>query len=392
MYKDREQRQEGPMQKVLFLTGATGFVGGNLIPRILNGDPATKLIVLLRASSDREAEQRLHALLWTFSSAINVPDAKNRIKVARGDITLKRLGLSQPVYDSLTAEVTHIIHSAATVQFHLHLPCARLINCDGTNHVIALAKRAYHSGKLQRFAYISTAYVSGSRQGHIYEDELDCGQQFANTYEQTKFEAEQIARQRMHELPIMIFRPSIIVGDSRTGKTTAFNVLYPALKLIYSGILKTLPGSPDTPMDVVPIDYVVRAIHHIFLQTNNGTGKTYHLTASEGNATSSGEIVDLAVDYFKQITPTRNISRIQFLPPEIYEAAKRCGSEMGKRAFHAMDLYEPYLCVERVFDNTNTRAALANTGVRPPNFTMYYQKLLRYCVEANWGKPINHAA
>ena len=379
------------MQKVLFLTGATGFVGGNLIPHILNGDPATKLIVLLRANSDREAEQRLHALLWTLSPQIDVADATTRIKFIRGDITSSRLGLSESVYNGLAAEATHIVHSAATVQFHLHLPCARLINCDGTNHVIALAKRAYHSGKLQRFAYISTAYVSGTRGRQIYEHEFDCGQQFANTYEQTKFEAEGIVRQRMHELPITIFRPSIIVGDSKTGKTTSFNVLYPALKLIYSGILKTLPGSPHTPMDVVPVDFVVAAICQILLQNNNAIAKTYHLTAGEEKATTTGEIVDRAVDYFNQITPTRNISRIQFLPPEIYETAKRCGSEMGKKVFHAMDLYEPYLCVERVFDNTNTRAALANTGVRPPDFTMYYQKLLRYCVEANWGKLINHA-
>jgi len=380
------------MQKALFLTGAPGFLGGNLIPHILKGDPTTKLIVLLRADSDREAEERLHALLWTLSPAINVADAKNRIKVTRGDITLTRLGLSQPVYDSLTAEVTHIIHSAATVQFQLPLPCARLVNYEGTKKVLELAQRASDSGKLQRFAYVSTAYVSGTREGQIYEHEFDCGQEFANTYEQTKFEAEAIVRQRMHELPIMIFRPSIIVGDSKTGKTTAFNVLYPALKLIYSGILKTLPGSPDTPMDIVPIDFVVQAIHHIFLQKNNGTGKTYHLTASEGNATSSGEIVDLAVDYFNQITRTRNFSRIQFLPPILYEAAKRCDSDKKKKAFQAMELYEPYLCIERTFDNVNTRAALAGTGVVPPDFTMYYQKLLRYCVEANWGKPINHAA
>lgn len=392
MYKDREQRQESPMQKVLFLTGGTGFVGGNLIPQILKGDPTTKLIVLLRANSDREAEQRLHALLWTFSSGINVPDAINRIKVTRGDITLTRLGLSQPVYDSLTAEVTHIIHSAATVQLQLTLPCARLVNCEGTKHVIELAQRTSDSGTLQRFAYVSTAYVSGTRGRQIYEHEFDCGQQFANTYEQTKFEAEGIVRQRMHELPITIFRPSIIVGDSKTGKTTSFNVLYPALKLIYSGILKTLPGSPHTPMDVVPVDFVVAAICQILLQTNNAIAKTYHLTAGEEKATTTGEIVDRAVDYFNQITPTRNISRIQFLPPEIYETAKRCGSVMEKKVFHAMDLYEPYLCVERVFDNTNTRAALANTGVRPPDFKMYYHKLLEYCIETDWGRPINKAA
>lgn len=380
------------MKKVVFLTGGTGFVGGNLIPRILKGDPASKLVLLLRGNSDREAEQRLNELLWRLAPGIEAHEAKKRTQVIRGDITAGRLGLSESVYDSLAHEVTHIIHSAATVQLQLPLSCARLVNCQGTKNVIELARRVHDLGKLQRFAYVSTAYVSGYRKGTIYEDELARGQQFANTYEQTKFEAEKIIQQWMHELPIMVFRPSIIVGNSKTGKTTAFNVLYPALKLIYSGILNTLPGLPRTPMDVVPIDFVVEAIYHIFLKTNNGSGKTYHLAAGEGKVTTTGAIVDLAVDYFNQIAGRKKIARIQFLPLTQYEAAKRCDFDKKKKAFHAMELYEPYLCVEKTFDNTNTVAALAGTSVAPPDFEMYYPKLLRYCIETNWGKTINQAA
>jgi thioester reductase-like protein len=273
------------MNKIVFLTGATGLVGGNLIPRILKDHSITRLVLLIRGGSDREAELRVDQMLEVVTPEIDKDQAKRCIQVVRGDITLDRLGLSENLYNSLAKEVTHIIHSAATVQFQLPLECASLINCTGTKNVMTLAQCAQKTGRLKGVAYVSTAYVSGNLGGRILETELDCGQQFSNTYERTKLESEKIVRQLMNELPITIFRPSIIVGDSKTGRTTAFNVLYPPLKLIHHGLIQVLPGSENNPLDVVPVDFVADAIDHVFLKTEQGIGKTYHLTAGEGNST-----------------------------------------------------------------------------------------------------------
>jgi len=298
------------MKKVIFLTGATGLVGSNLIPRILKNDTTTRLILLIRGDSDKEAETRVDEMLWAIREEIDSDQFKKRIQVIKGDITLERLGLSNALYKRLAKEISHIIHSAATVQFQLPLECARLVNCEGTKNVMALAKFAQKNGQPQRVAYISTAYVSGNREGRILEDELDFGQQFGNTYEQTKFESEKFLQGLMDELPITIFRPSIIVGDSRTGKTTTFNVLYLPLKLIYRGIVTTLPGSRYTPLDVVPVDFVCDAINHIFFDSNGCAGKTYHLTASQDQATTTGEVVDLASDFFNQTALSQHIPHI----------------------------------------------------------------------------------
>lgn len=379
------------MNKVIFLTGATGFVGSNLIPRILKNDPTTRLVLLIRGNSDSEAEKRLDEMLWASSPEIDFNQVKKRIKVIRGDITLKRLGLSESIYARLAKEVTHIIHSAATVQFQLPLECARLVNCRGTKNVMALAQNAQEAGKLKRVAYVSTAYVSGNREGRIFEDELDCGQEFSNTYEQTKFESEKLVRGLMKKLPITIFRPSIIVGDSETGKTTAFNVLYLPLKLIYNHVVKILPGSRKTPLDVVPVDFVSDGINHIFLKTNQGIGKTYHLTAGEKKATTAGEIVDLAVDYFNQTTE-QCIPQIKFFPLDLYHTMERSPHSHSKKALQAMAIYEPYLSMERVFDNTNTCLALRGTNITPPQFKRYCQTILRYSIEADWGKRLKCAA
>jgi len=388
----KKVQSETAMKRVIFLTGATGLVGSNLIPRILRNDWSSKLVLLVRGSSEKEAEARIDQMLCALSSEIDFELAKKRIQVVRGDITLNGLGLPKSLYRTLAKEITHIIHSAATVQFQLPLECARLVNYEGTKNVMALAKLAQEKGRLEGVGYVSTAYVSGNREGRILEDELDCGQEFGNTYEQTKFESEKYVQSLIGELPVTVFRPSIIVGDSETGRTTAFNVLYLPLKLIYRGIITTLPGSYYTPLDVVPVDFVSDAINHIFLKTNQGMGKIYHITAGENKATTTGEVVELAVDFFNQISSNGRIPQVKFVPAELCHKVMPLVRSHTRRALQAMEPYEPYLSGERLFDDTNACAALEGTNITPPLFRTYYQTTLRYSIESDWGKLLKQAA
>jgi long-chain acyl-CoA synthetase len=380
------------MNKIVFLTGATGLVGGNLIPRILKDHSITRLVLLIRGGSDREAELRVDQMLEAVTPEIDKDQAKRCIQVVRGDITLDRLGLSENLYNSLAKEVTHIIHSAATVQFQLPLECASLINCTGTKNVMTLAQCAQKTGRLKGVAYVSTAYVSGDLGGRILETELDCGQQFSNTYERTKLESEKIVRQLMNELPITIFRPSIIVGDSKTGRTTAFNVLYPPLKLIYHNLIHILPGSSHLPLDIVPVDFVTDAIDHISLKTNQGISNTYHLTAGEKHSTTTGEVVDLAIEYFNKTKTAGFLQRIQFMPLEQYRLVKESLRVHEKRVWQMMETYKPYLCVKRIFDNSNTLSSLRGTSITVPDFKAYCQAIFGYSLQADWGKRLKNVA
>ncbi len=374
------------MKKIVFITGATGLIGSNLIVRILKDDPTTQLILLVRGDSVDDAKKRLEGRLGTWSTEADLLPMKKRIRVIKGDISLSRLGLPELLYKQLAAQVTHIIHSAATVQFQLPLECARRVNSGGTENVMTLARSAMRAGGLRRVAYISTAYVCGDREGTISEEELECGQQFVNTYERTKLESEKFIRESMGELPLVVFRPSIVVGDSKTGRTTAFNVLYAPLKLIYHRVVDTLPGGPHIPLDIVPVDFVTAAINHICLKRTDGIGKTYHLTAGGDRATTTGEIVDLAVSYFNHIDTNRHIPPTKFLPLKTFRAIG------GKRVIQALEAYEPYLCTHKTFDNSNTLCALRGTGIAPPEFAGYYRAILRYCIETDWGKRLKYAA
>ena len=179
------------------------------------------------------------------------------------------------------------------MSFELGLQAARAINVEGTLRVLEFAERCHARGGLRRFSYISTAYVAGEHAGCFSEDDLDVGQRFRNAYEQSKFEAECLARPlRGQRLPITVLRPSIIVGERDSGWTASFNVLYWPLRAFARGAYAALPARRDAPVDVVPVDYVADAIFALS-QAPEAEGATFHLTAG-AHASSVGELVELA--------------------------------------------------------------------------------------------------
>lgn len=386
------ETKEKKMSDTVLLTGATGFVGRNLIPRILKLHRETKLFLLIRGDSDHDVKLRFEKLIESLPPDIGKEETEGRITPIRGDVTSKRLGIPEQVYNKLACEVTHIIHAAANVNFQQTLEEARHVNLGGTRNVIQLANHARTNGNFRIFAYIGTAYISGDRKGLIYENELDCPRRFANAYEQSKFETERLLQQWKTRLPIVIFRPSIIVGDSTTGETSAFNVIYAPLKFICRGFVKVLPGSRKTALDVVPIDFVCDAICHITMQKDAcPAGKIYHLTAGENTHTTTGEIVRLSIDYLNKTGAPNNLRKIRFIPPAFFKVARQFLGNSKKRVLQAFAEYEPYMSVGRVFDNRNTLEALRGTGIAVPAFSQYFPRLLEYCIRTNWGKRLGNA-
>ena len=377
------------MGKHIFLTGATGFVGSNLIPRILDDNPDNRLTLLVRATTPAEGQQRVEGSLQLLGKEDDISRYRKRIEIAMGDITLPHLGFTADLYKRLTQQITHVIHSAANVNFQLPLSQSRLNNVYGTENIMDFSREAFNTGNLKRVAYVSTAYVCGNRDGTIFEDDLDCRQHFSNSYEQSKYEAEQKLRYYSCQLPITIFRPSIIVGHSKTGITSAFNVLYHPLKLLYKGVLKIIPGSPYTPLDVVPIDYVCNAISYIFLNSEQGIGKTFHLTEGSAIATTAGEIVEGAVHFFNRVLPTVKVTFPRFISPVFYHLLRPLSFSGTKVFLNKMEQYIPYLSGQKNFDISNTRTALADTTIHAPRLREYFDILLQYCIEVDWGKKLS---
>ena len=156
----------------VLLTGATGFVGREILSRFLErGD--RHIFALVRADNDDQAAERL--------------PAHDRLTAVAGDIEQQELGLADGTSELLRREVTTVLHCAASVSFDLPLEESRSVNVEGTRRMLEFARGC---PGLERFSYVSTAYVAGEPGGLFREDELAVGQRFRNPYERSKFEAE----------------------------------------------------------------------------------------------------------------------------------------------------------------------------------------------------------
>ena len=254
----------------VLLTGATGFVGMELLARYLErGD--RDVITLVRADSHEAAQARVDAVLENLFGA-DALDYGPRVHAVAADMTAPDLGLTEAERMRLAERVTKIVHSAASVSFALPLDEARAINLEGTRRMLELAELARAHGGLECYAHVSTAFVAGDHAGAFAECDADVGQSFHNSYEQSKFEAEQLVRSRPDGLPYTILRPSIVVGDRNSGWTSAFNVLYWPLRAFARGLFTAVPAIASAPVDVVSIDYVADAAYEL-CETSCGTGR-----------------------------------------------------------------------------------------------------------------------
>ncbi len=251
---------------------------------------------------------------------------------------------------------------------------ARAINLDGTRRMLEFAEAARESGGLRRYAHVSTAYVAGNHSGPFAESDLGVGQAFNNSYEQSKFEAEQLVRSHA-DLPSTILRPSIVVGDRRSGWTSAFNVLYWPLRAFARGLFTAVPAIPSAPVDVVSVDFVADAIHAL-AEAEGGVGETYHLTAGP-DASTIAEIALLASHYFRRPLP-------KVVPPAEFSTAGCSAAEAS--ALNAGREYFPYFATPTVFEQQATAAQLAPLGISVSPLRDYMDRLLDFATRSRWGK------
>ena len=335
------------------LTGATGFVGAELLARFLErGD--RHVYALVRADDDDAAGDRL--------------PGHEQLTAVAADIERPGLGLDERTADAIAEDATTVVHCAASVSFDDDLERSRQVNVEGSRHVVELAERCAERGDgLDRLSYVSTAYVAGTYRGLFREDQLDVGQGFRNPYEQSKFEAETLLRERAEGLPVQVLRPSIVVGERRTGRTSSFNVLYGPLKAFARGKLPAIPGRRSSPVDIVPVDYVADAVHEL---ASSGADGTFHLVAGE-NATTVGRLLKLASRHLRKRPPP-------VLPPTVY---RRIAHPLLRRRYVALrrsEMYFPY------FD-MRVRFAARRFPPAPP-VEGYFDRLIEFAQATRWGR------
>jgi len=381
-------------QRVVLLTGVTGFLGRRLLDELLEQTDCT-VVCLVRAKSDIEAQRRGRSL----SSDL-------RVVYVRADLESPRLGLTEDAWERLAGKINEIYHCAASVSFDQPLKDARRINVAGTRRLLELAQAASSTGSFRRMHHVSTAYVAGKRSGEVSADYLpaDSGSAFRNSYERSKAEAERLLRDQ-RDVPVSIYRPSIVCGDTQTGKTDNFNVLYVPMRLIHKGVLRQMPRAGAARLDAVGVDYVVRGILE-FSRVNDAPLQSFHLTA--GDTFSISDFVKVSVEETQVRVPESgascSITALAFwdirglaaqlltkLPrrsPVQWVQNVRRKAKLADRGVKNFAPYAPYCGVNTRFSCATEAEFLARRGVTHPPALDYLKTVAAYAIESQFGSRV----
>ena len=352
------------MSKIL-LTGFPGFLGSQLLPRILHREPDASALCLVQEKFMPLAEDRRNTLVAESA------ELDGRIELAAGDITQRDLGLAAP---EVAKDIGEIFHLAAVYDLMVRREIGMAVNVEGTRRVLEFAGNC---SKLRRLHYISTCYVSGRHAGIYTEDDLDVGQSFNNYYEETKFLAEvETQAWRNDGLPTTIYRPAIVVGDSNSGETQKYDGPYFVIRwLLRQPKLATLPvvGDPTAArVNLVPRNFVIDAISHLSGEKSS-VGKVYQL------ADPSPLTVDALITEIGRITG-RTVIRIP-LPKSVAKGALDHVPGMY-RLMQIPSASVDYFVHPTHYTSDNTVADLEGTGIEAPPFPSYAGTLVDF-VRAN---------
>lgn len=351
------------MAKVFF-TGFPGFLGSELVPRVLARSDAHEVVCLVQPKFAPLAQKRAAEI------AAAEPRFADRISLVEGDITQPSLGLPVDQYTRLAGEVSEIFHLAAVYDLSVKRELAMKVNVQGTRQILDFAGRCTRFDRLQ---YVSTCYVSGRYPGIFAEDDLVKGQTFNNFYEETKYLAEVEVQERMRRgLPATIYRPAIVVGDSRTGATQKYDGPYYVIRWLLRqpglALMPVIGDSRRTRLNVVPREFVIDAIAHLSTAPV-ASGRVYQLADPEPLT------IDELLDALGRAT-----HRVMLRLPLPLGLAKAAIDHLpGVYALMRIPASAiDYFVHPTYYATTHTRTDLAGTGIEVPPLASYLGNLVAF--------------
>lgn len=349
------------MERKILLTGFPGFIASHLLPLLLRD--GCDVFLLVEERFVKKAEEELEKV-----------EGKERAKVVKGDITKRDLGIQVEELERLRGEINEVFHLAAIYSLAVGEGLAHKVNVEGTKRVIEFILSLRD---IKVFNYVSTCYVSGKRVGVIKEEELVSDYGFKNFYESTKHWAEVVVRNYMDVIPTIIYRPAVVVGDSKTGEINKYDGPYYAAHFYMVApdwIKSLLPsfGFEGIPFNIVPVDFVVNAMAYISKEkVKDAVGKTFQL--ADPYPLSSEELFALIR---KKVIGGKGGWK---MPPSLLKVFLRIPGVPKRIGIPYQAV--PYLSHYAVYETKNTEFILKDSGIRCPSPVEYIDNLIKFVKE-----------
>jgi nucleoside-diphosphate-sugar epimerase len=391
----RERRRN--KASTVFLTGGTGFIGSHIATELLRR--GYRVILPVRPTKQQGARERMDRLFrWLGLDLSKTP----QFQVIEAYLDRPGLGLDKGLYDSLAEQTDEIIHCASNTSFSERKRREiEKANIEGLRHVLDFAVES----RCCFFHHMSTAYVAGRRDGICREEFAETGA-FTNVYEETKYRGERMISQACREqgIRLNIYRPSIVYGDSKTGRTLLFNALYYPIRTVLffrdlfekdirekggkkagqMGVKMDSNGTILLPIrieaeekggvNLIPVDFLVAAFLEIMDTCLEGD--LFHIV--NHRLTAIRELADYTGRLF-------NVEGIETVPPGSLDASPRNSLEILFDNY--IEAYRPYMMDARIFENEKAGAILARKNMECPDFDFgMFTRCMNYAVESAWGQ------
>jgi thioester reductase-like protein len=343
----------------IFLTGFPGFIASRLVEKLAK--PEVQFFLLVQKEFVEKAMHEVEGIADRSGTPID------NFALIEGDITETNLGIEAEDLETLRKEVTDIYHLAAVYDLAVEKDLAYRVNLEGTKHVNDFAETIED---LHRYNYISTCYVAGKRKGKILESDLQHDAGFRNFYEETKYLAEVEVENLKEVLPVTIFRPSVVVGDSQTGETAKYDGIYYLIHYLRKspGLLRLINvGNKDVRLNLVPVDFVVDGINAL-AHDEKAVGMTIAL--ADPHPLTTAELFDAIT---AEMTGKRSLITP---PPALVEWSLM---RPFSPPITGLPLYGvPYFFLEQTYDTNGSKEMLAKKGIMCPGFQDYIGNLLKF--------------
>src|SRR5437588_1430995 len=353
----------------IFLTGSTGYIGAHVAANLLR-DHGVALNVLVRARDVGEAERRLwQALQLHLEFPQFYEFLQTRVRVFRGDLTESGFGLGRDEYDRLVHTTDSVIHCAASLNRKSEKSCLN-VNLRGTLEVLTLARHAEHYHGLRRFSQVSTVAVAGRRANEVVTEDrsIEWDRSDYDPYARTKKFCEHMMRVLLPDTPKTVFRPSIVLGDSRYPETTQFEMVK---AFVFLAGLPVLPFRPTDKIDIVNVDFVADAIATLH-QKDQPLYDTYHLSSGTDSQTFRQLTTALAAAQNKRAPMFMPFAEKPFSGSVNFLSNRKGPLGYGSSL---LKVFMPYLTWNTVFDNSRVTSEL---GRKPIPFSQYSFPLLKF--------------